>query len=356
MKTLYFNKPLLYLLLSTSFLLGAQTVERSIRKDFPLSAKGKLVIDNSYGTVKLNSWDKEKVSIEVIIKVNTENQEQAREALENIEVDFEHSVNLVQAITIFPENNRSWWKNWSFFGTKKLDYSINYLIQMPASAELAIDNEYGNIFIDQTDGLAALSCAYGTLEAGQLNHPKNRIKLDYSPNSEIEFVNGASIEADYSVLSIIKANKIDYIADYTKSTFGQMGTVNFSADYGSLSLKEVNRLIGKADYLSIKIGSLNTALDLGMDYGSLKVAQIESSTKEVFINADYTGIRLGIDPDWDFAFSVTTEYAGFKYDFPLNMKKKIIETTDHFYQGQYRSGKNQLKINANYGGIKLSQN
>jgi len=93
-----------------------------------------------------------------------------------------------------------------------------------------------------------------------------------------------------------------------------------------------------------------------MDYGGLKVENIQSSTENIDITSDYSGISLGADPDWAFNFSVKTEYAGFKTDFPLDYRKKIIESTDRYYEGNHKNGSNELKISADYGAIKLNQN
>ena len=358
MKTVFY-KP--YRLLLLSFFLhlsfvNAQSFERNITKNFPLTPNGEIVIDNAYGNVKLNSWDKEEVLIEVIIKVKSNNQERAEEVLENIDVEFDVAKNSIRATTLLPDSNRSWWKNWTLFGSTQLDYSINYLVQMPKKAQLKIDNEYGNIYLDETDGATHLNCAYGRIDIGQLNHPNNTIEIAYAPSSEIDYVNAATIEADYSGLSIAEAGQLSYEADYTKSSFSLVESINFEADYGSLVIDEASTISGEADYLTIKMGSVNNSLDLNMDYGSIRVERIEASCKKIEISADYAGIKLGADPDWDFAFTVETEYAGFKSDFPLDYKKKIIESTDRFYQGQYGNGINQLNLNAEYGSIKLIQN
>jgi len=358
MKTV-FNNPSRFLVLCFFLsvpLMNAQTLERNITKNFPLTPNGEIVIDNAYGTIKLNSWDKDEVLIEVIIKVKSKNEESAEEVLENINVEFDVTKNSIRATTLLPDRNRSWWKNWTLFGSTQLDYSINYLVQMPKTAQLNIDNEYGNIYLDETDGTTQLNCAYGRIDIGRLNHPNNTIEISYAPSSEIDFVNAATIEADYSGLSIAEAGQISYEADYTKSSFALVESLNFEADYGSLSIEEANVVSGEADYLTIKIGSINNSLDLNMDYGSIRVERIEASSKKIEINADYAGIKLGADPDWDFAFTVETEYAGFKSNFPLDYKKKIIESTERFYQGQYGNGNNQLNLKAEYGSIKLIQN
>jgi len=358
MKTVSFNKIRLLglsLFLSIS-LLHAQTEKRSINKSFPITADGKVSIDNSYGNVKLNNWDKNEVVIEVEIKVKANSQERAIEALEDIEINFAVSESAIDVTTVLPEDKKSWWNSWSFFGSNQLDYSINYLVQMPKTVQLNIDNDYGNIYLDETDGATQLNCVYGHIEIGRLNHKQNNIELAYAPNSEIDYVNTARIEADYSGLNIAEAEEIDYDADYSKSTFGRIAVLNFEADYGSLSLNEVNTLIGEADYLTIKVGNLNTKLDLSMDYGSVKVEHVEASTKLLKINADYSGVKLGADPAWDFSYEIKTEYAGFKSDFPLDHKKKIIEGTERYYEGKHLNGTNQLNLNTEYGSIKLIQN
>lgn len=358
MRTVFF-KP--YHLFVLCFLLSfptvkAQNLERNITKNFSLTPNGEIVIDNAYGNVKLNSWDKDEVLIEVTIKLKSTNQERAEEALEDINVAFDVTKNSIRATTLLPDRNRSWWNNWTLFGSTQLDYSINYLVQMPKTARLNIDNEYGNIYLNETDGATQLNCAYGRIDIGQLNHPNNTIEISYAPSSEIDYVNAATIEADYSGLSIGEAGQVSYEADYTKSSFSLIESLDFEADYGSLSVEEVSAINGEADYLTIKIGSVNNSLDLNMDYGSIRVERIETSSKKIEINADYAGIKLEADPDWDFAFTVETEYAGFKSDFPLDYKKKIIESTDRFYQGQHGKGINLLNLNAEYGSIKLTQN
>ena len=91
MRTVFF-KP--YHLFVLCFLLSfptlkAQNLERNITKNFSLTPNGEIIIDNAYGNVKLNSWDKDEVLIEVTIKVKSKNQERAEEALEDINVSFD---------------------------------------------------------------------------------------------------------------------------------------------------------------------------------------------------------------------------------------------------------------------------
>ena len=358
MKTTYFKTSLaLVLCLILSWLGQAQAAKRSIQKNFPLPANGKVSIDNRYGSVKLAPWDKEEVQLRINIKVDAGKLERSEEIMEEIEIEFDTSANAVSAITHIGDINRSWWTiGWGLFKSTNINYSIDYVVQLPQSASMDIDNDYGGIFVEVTDGPTKLACAYGSIEVGELNHPDNDIDLQYAPDSHIDFIQGGNIVADYSGLSINKAGKLQYDADYSKSEFEAVERLEFDADYGRLNVGKAAIIEGEADYLSIKIGQISQALDINMDYGGIQVRDIQASTERVRLRSDYTGITLKAAADWEFQFEVETEYASFKSDFPLDYRKKIIETTDRFYSGIHRSDKNSLNISADYGSVKLYKN
>ncbi len=353
-----YSKPifLLLLLVLFSFNGNAQKAERIINKSYPLESEGILSLSNSYGNMTLNQWDKEEVKIQITVTVEGGSQDRAEELLKNITFDFEASPSLVSVKTQLPHQTGSWWKNWSLFGSKSIDYSIDYVVQHPKSANVNLSNSYGSIYTDELDGKASIRCSYGKLVAERMNHEDNQIDLQYSPGSTIDYFKSGTIEIDYSGISIETAETISLDADYSKCIFERLNDLDFEADYGSLRIGEISVLKGDADYVAIKVGSLSKALKLNMDYGGLTIENIQSSTENIDITSDYSGINLGADPDWAFNFSVKTEYAGFKTDFPLDYRKKIIESTDRYYEGNHKNGSNELKISADYGAVKLNQN
>lgn len=344
---------LLVLSLSLCFTGQAQEAKRSIQKNFPLTSNGKLSIDNRYGSVKLSPWNKQEVQLVVNIKVDAGKLDRSEEVLEEIEIEIDATPNAISAVTHIGDQNRNWWSNWGIFRGGNINYSIDYVVQLPQSASMDIKNAYGDIFIDVTDGPAVLDCSYGSIEVGELNHPDNDIDIRYAPNSHIDFIQGGKLMADYSGLTIHKAGKLSYDADYSKSEFDEIEQLDFEADYGRLTVGKVGALRGDADYLSIKIGQVRKILKINMDYGGIQVRNIQPTTESVRLTTDYTGITLEADPNWEFQFEVETEYANFKSDFPLDYRKKVIESTDRYYSGTHLSDKNSLSISADYGSVKL---
>lgn len=358
MKTVPYNiRTLLVGLLFHLLLIAqAQEAERSINRSFPLNEIGKIVINNSYGAVKLNSWDKNEVNIQVNIVVDAGSEKRSSEILADIAIDLTAEPSLVKAITRLPNQNNSWWKSWGIFTSGKVDYTIDYLVQFPKTAAVEIDNHYGAIYLDEIDGKADISCAYGKIDLGELNHTDNQIQIQYTSKSHIGFILGGTIEADYSSLQIDQAQTLSYDADYTKSYINNVSSFDFNADYGNLTIENAQVVRGNADYLTISIGTIRQALELNMDYGGLDVDLIQDSTEYVSLDADYVGIKLGVDPDWTFAFSIDADYASFKTDFDLDYTEKITKNTSRIYRGIHKKGNHQLKISTDYGGIKLYQN
>lgn len=109
--------PSLALATNNSELNGAHTKEKTIKKEFTVNSNATLKVDNSYGNVNVVTYNGNKTVIEVTIKTNSNNEEKAREKLDEITVEFNASSDYVSAKTIFNKNNsKSWWNNW---GNKK---------------------------------------------------------------------------------------------------------------------------------------------------------------------------------------------------------------------------------------------
>ncbi len=83
---------------------------------------------------------------------------------------------MVSAKTRFEKSSRSW----SFWGkSKNTSYKINYTVKMPKSNNVKVNNDYGNILLNEIDGSANINCDYGKITLGDLNNSNNKINIDY---------------------------------------------------------------------------------------------------------------------------------------------------------------------------------
>jgi len=336
---------------------GKYEKSTTIKKEFKVSPNALLKIRNKYGNVDIASWSKNVISIEVVITVNGSNEESVERKLKDIYVEFDATSNEVSAKTIIERSSR----NWSWWGrNKRLNYKINYTVKMPITNNLNLTNDYGAITLDKLKGQSTINCDYGRFDIGELQNEKNKINADYVSSSNISFVNNATINTNYSKISIDKSNNINLSADYTTMQFGKVDNLKYSCDYGSLKADNVVSIVGNGDYISIKIGTLSDMLDIKADYGSLKVDKVLKSFKSISVNTDYTsGMRFGFEKNSAFDFIVKLEYAGFKYnDMALDFHKKIVKSTSKYYEGFYgkQNSGSTVNINVEYGSVSFYNN
>ncbi|GAB2772340.1 hypothetical protein [Salinimicrobium soli] len=333
---------------------GKYTKQKKLKKEYTVSAKDLLKIDNSYGNVDVTTWDQNRVVIEVFIETNGNNEEKVEERLKEIDVRFQQSNGTVSARTLFEKENNSFW-NSLFGGSSNVNMEINYRVKAPVTNNVDLSNDYGSINLDRLEGNAKISCDYGRIMVGELLGDDNMLSFDYTRNSSIHYVKRAKISADYSEFSIDEAGTVNLNADYTDSYFEKVENLGFSCDYGSLKVEKLRNIKGSGDYLGVKLGLIYGSANLGMDYGSLAIEKLMGSLKELDLSTDYTSVKIGYDRDAPFSFEVRTSYGGIKgldnSGFTLN--KKNQSSTDRHYEGYYKSANagGKVRINSSYGSV-----
>jgi len=334
---------------------GKYTKEKTIKKEFSVNSDALLKVKNSYGNLNITSWNENRILIEVHIKTNGNNEDKVQRKLDDINVDFEGSNSVVSARTIFNSNKSSWGINW---GKNNVNMQVNYTIKLPVKNSVHLNNDYGSIILDRIDGHAKINCDYGRLEIGELRGRNNELNFDYTSKSEIEYMNSGLIKADYSGFTIGKTNDITLDADYTNSTIKEMKNLKYDCDYGKLEVMKAADITGNGDYINVNLGTIHGDVHINADYGSVKIDEMAGDGGDVAIESDYTGIKIGYDPQYHFNFELDLEYAGFggKDGVEINVSKE--KSTSKYYKGFYgsQSSSNTIMIKSDYGSVTFKKN
>lgn len=339
--------------LSNNSLKGKYNKEKTIKKAYSVNSDALLKIDNSYGNINISTYSGNKVFIEVTIKVSGNDEEKLQKKLDGINVDFNASSSLVSAKTVF-NNNKSWW-NW---GNNNVSMEINYVIKLPITNSVDLNNDYGGINLEKLEGRATINCDYGKITTKELMAENNVLSFDYTSDSYFEYINTGKINADYSGFTVSKTKKLDINADYTKSVVEIAEDVNFNCDYGSIYINKLNNVTGNGDYLTMRLGEVYKNVNIKGDYGSLKIDQMTANAGNLTVQSDYLGITIGYHPDYHFNFDVNIDYGSMKNTSGFEFTKKNSESNTNYYQGYYgsRSTVNLIKIYSDYGSVTFKKN
>jgi len=328
-----------------------------VKKVFTVNPKAEVSLNNKYGNLNITTWNKNTVEIEVTITVQGDDLDDVNNKLSSIGVIFNANKSLVEAETII-QSTKSSWTSW-FKSSKNINYKINYDVKMPKSNSVDLDNDYGNIYLDNLDGSAKIDCEYGKISVGNLNASYNDINLDYSNNSSIHYLKSGNINIDYAKLTIDISEKVKVVADYSTLKFDKAKIVDFNCDYGSISIEEAIDIKGNSDYLTMRFGTIHKNLLVDTDYGSITVKNLLDGFENVDINSEYASVRIGVAPTAVFEFLIDLQYAGFsRNDDNITFYKNISKSTEKYYEGKFGKGNTNSKIviNSQYGGVSIKEN
>jgi hypothetical protein len=332
---------------------GKYSKSKTIKKEFTVDENAKVILSNKYGNIDIKTWDKNEVSIEVIITTNGNNESKVEERLKNIDVSFENSSQEVYAKTHFEKQNN----NWKFFGrNSSVNMDIKYFVRMPISNKLTVNMDYGDILLDELEGKAEIDCDYGKIYIGKLLNDDNYINLDYSRGSTIDFMKNGEINIDYSTIDIEEAGNIDLNTDYSNTTFGKVNNLEFNSDYGNLKVHSANKVNGNSDYVNLKFGEITSTLIIDADYGNIKVEKMGSNFDEIDLDTGYTGVKIGIDHDSSFSLIADSQYSGITVPDGFNFTKQIEKNTKKHYEGTYNGSNGKVAIRSQYGHVKIYKN
>ncbi len=330
---------------------GKYEKTKSIKKEYAVNSDALLRINNRYGNVDVTSWDKNQVVIEVKITVSGNDEDKVVKRLSMIDVDFAASRGEVSAKTVIEKNSSSW--SWNWGKKNNFHYQIDYIIKVPVTNSARLNNDYGNIYLNELKGDASINCDYGKIEIGDLLGDNNSINIDYCSSSTIAKMNGGSINADYSKFTVEEAGDIRLNADYTTSVFEIMNNLKYNCDYGSLTANSAASVEGDGDYLTTRLGKISKKVAITSDYGSIRIDDLKEGFDSVTINGDYCGIKIGT-PDAPFSFVLKLNYGGFKRgDSGYDFTKQIVKSSSKYYEGTYKNGssKSTISIDSDYGSV-----
>ncbi len=357
MKKSNYKKGVLLLtsLFIVAFTLNAQEVKKEYHKEFNAGANTTLEINNRYGDVVIQSWDKDQVIIDVKVTIDMPNREKAERLLSYIDVEFSEDPNTISAKTVISDKF-----NFTGWGDSR-KFSIDYTVKMPVGTDLTLVNKYGNTDIDELKGFMNLDIKYGNLTAGKLMRgnvkPLSHISIAYGK--------GAIGEAGWLDLNLryvgrMEINKSQALlldSKYSKLAIGETSSIVGDSKYDNIRIDNINNLVLDNGYTETNIGVLNKKLEYSGSYGSFTVDDIPSGFESLDVQTRYMGVRLGIQESADYKLDAKVSYGGIKYN-EDNFKnhRRIVENNSTEIAGvvgNEESPAATVKVTASYGSVKL---
>lgn len=351
-KLFSFSIVLMVLLITTTYS-KAQNTEKTkvINKNYKVNANDKLTIENQFGKVSVETWDKNEIDIEITIKVSAKSESRTLSLLNEIDVNdikINNNVNnkSVYLKTILPTNSAN---------LGKQNMSVDYVVKMPESSPLNIQNKFGNVYIGDFKAALQLNVSYGSIKINKLYGDNKRISVSFG-SADIDHIDEVDLESKYSKLNIEKIIKGDIKNQFGKTYINDAANVHISQKYGDLDIRKVNDINALVEFSNIDIDVIGKSADLTLKYsGNADLGQISSSVDVLKVNAAFSTVYMKFTETADLDFNAQLRFGDLKIN---NIKineymKNVNENSNHkSYKGKIgKGGGGTLILDSNYSTI-----
>jgi hypothetical protein len=308
---------ILALILLPSFSFAGDDVEkkRTINKSYTVTSSDKLSIENSFGNVVINTWDKNEIKVDIEIAVRASNDQKAQQMMDEIEVRDSRDGNTISFKTdigdINDHGNGKHNKHKDDDGNNDNDrkFYIDYKVYMPAVNPLEIENSFGKTTVPDLKGQVNLTSKFGSLTTG---------KLDDVDEIDVEF-----------------------------------GTASLGPIHnGDITFK----FNGKS-----QIASVSGNVKIKSEFSGNVQFDVDNNIQELTLYESYSTIKMKVTKALSANFDIHTSFGNFHNNTDFNIKEQKEDDDngprfDKDYSGKAGDGKAKIKIKSSFGNVRVSDN
>lgn len=167
--------------------------KKNYSKTVTISSSDKISLTNQFGQVKLTTWDRNELKVDVSITAKANSDERAQEILDAINIDDGKNGSGVYFKTKMDQKH-SGRRNGDRY--KNEGFSIDYAVSLPSRNTLALSNSFGETIIPSYSGEIDVVSKFGRLETGALSNVK-AVLVEFG-SAEIESINNGKLIVKFS--------------------------------------------------------------------------------------------------------------------------------------------------------------
>jgi len=278
---------------------------KSYTKSYNLGSSDKVSLSNQFGEMKLTTWDKNEVKVDVTITGKSDEEPRAQEILDRISINDSKDGNTVSFKTKFADDKEDRDKKDNRHEHNNEGMEINYMVYLPATATLDAQNQFGKMIVPDYRGEAEIECKFGSLTAGKISNAKE-VSVEFG-EATITHINGGKLNIKFSEATI---NKLS-------------GDVKTDLSFSQVKLN------------------------------------IDNDIKSLDIHNSYSTVYLDLNKNLSATYDINTSYGEFSNKSSFTIKEEGKEDhrygprSDRKFSGTSGSGSLKLKINSSFGEIVL---
>ncbi len=284
-----------FLVFSMGVSQNKQTLQKELIRNLPVNPLLTLEINNLYGDLNMEVWQKNELEVRVVIEVTTEKVKFINQYIQAFDVMEKVDSNCIQFKT---KINRSLLDH--SFNNRRSSYKINYYIKHPVYLNVKLFNKYGNVYVDELSGNFYLDLDFGTAYINNLTSDESEripvVDLDYS-KCVIKKTQFLEAHIDYSKLNVLEAKSISLSSRYSKVEINSTRILKASSRYDELNVSSVSKVNLKTAYSDVHILEIYSTADIVAEHGVVIVKRLLNGFTDGYFDVAFTELKIGLDRD-----------------------------------------------------------
>lgn len=342
-----------------------QEFTKTINREFTTNANGMTALYSKYGTVNVKTWTSNSVKIEVNIVVNANNQRDADQMFERIQVNFTNTFGYVKAETMIAEDKNAWWPKGNC-----QDFKVNYDVWMPVGNQLDLKHRYGNSMVATLNGKLTAEIKYGDLRTEAIGNDAD-LNIGYGKaylakvgnltgqvsygGIEVTEAREVQLDSKYSEVKVERATTLRITSKYDDFNFGTVDDLRLQTKYANVRLQSARLTYVTAQYTDVKINTISEIADADLTYGSLQIVNLGKSFTGVNVLGKYTEVQVIMEKGTAARFDVQGENAHMSLPIGTVMQAHTKSGHHELREGHVvdANARGLVKMRLNYGGVRV---
>lgn len=311
---------------------------REINKEYNVSDKTRIDIDNSFGLVTVEGWDQNRVVVQIEIKIEASSDKKAEDILERVDVEIADS-NPAQLLS-FRTTIKGRTEN---YGGSKARFWVNYTVKMPSGNQLELENRHGETVLGDLSGDLELESRHGDVRAGNLS---GDVEIDISFGSlYAQSLDGGELTLRHSSDSDIKqVGDIEVDLQHGDLTIEKGGEIDLMLRHGEVEIEEARSVTGNTQHGSLEIDKVANEVRLNSQHGVVEIKELEEGFSLIDLDMQFVQADLGIVRGTSFVFDGQTSFGNIDLASGMDMSYKNKEMHSKHYKGTVGSKDTSAEI------------
>lgn len=340
-KAIFYNYLCVILFLVLPLGISAQTeLTKDWKRSFTVSSQGTVHIENKYGNVVVNGWDKEEVQVAITVSVTHRKDENAQKLLDRIQPEVTTADDFVKVSAKILEKSSGFFARYfnkaNPFDFDKTNVKIDFEVYLPSTTELKVTNKFGDLVLASWEGDLEANVQHGDI---WINDEISAFKVD------MRFGKLNSRGADYGnvkmsngSIDIKSVGKLKIISSGSEIDLGNVSNLELYSSKDEILVEEVKTLRGDFKFSNGRIQKVGSKLFLTLRVAELEIGEILEGSPEIDIVQESSEIKIDV--------------SGLAFDFAATMEQGLLRVPKSFKNVESvvtNPGKKIREVSATYG-------